>query len=175
MCLIKQYIKKVMHEVETKQGKHKVKFYDSIRHLPMRRYQKFNKHMMIASQVGESVGDYDVRMSRAIRYLNADDKKSAVIELTNQRQCVFNAMQEYTPKGMALAVMVHSIDDVVYSDFQEETLSEIQDKLDSIGFTIDDLDTTIETVKKKSRTNYIHTMLVGLKKTLISWLPSSNS
>ena len=140
-----------MYTVETTNGKakHKVTFYDSDKVLPYRRYHVFNKHMIIQTQVGNSVSDYDTRMFRAISYLNADDNKSAGIELTNQRQCLHNALEGYSPKGMALAVMVYSIDDVIYTDYQEETLNEILDKLDEIGFTKQMLDETIEHVKKK--------------------------
>ncbi len=140
-----------MYKVETKKGKkkHTVTFYDSARELPYRHYQKFNKHMMIASEVGESIVDYDRRMARAITYINNDDAKSAGVELTNQRQCVFNAHQEYSPTGMALAVLVYSIDGVVYEGYHEDVLNEKLDKLDSIGFTKELLDKTVEHVKKK--------------------------
>jgi len=100
-------------------------------------------------EVGNSIEDYDKRMSRAVQYLNADDSKSAGIELTNQRQCLHNVLEEYSPKGMALAIMVYSIDGVVYDDFQEPTLNIILDKLEKIGFNKQQLDETVETVKKK--------------------------
>lgn len=138
-----------MTTVETKNGKHQIKFYDSIRQLPMRQYQKFNKYMMIACEVGDSVQDYDQRTDRAIRYLNAGDTKSASIELENRRQNVHHAMNEYSPKSQALAIMVYSIDDKVYSDFNDETLDSVIDELDKIGFTIEMLNETIKTVKKK--------------------------
>ncbi len=129
-------------------GKHEIKFYDSIRKLPIRRYSKFNKHMMIAAEVGESIADYDKRMGRAIGYVSADDSKSAMVELMNQRQGVHNALEEYSPSGMALAIMVYSIDGQTFDDYEEATLNQIIDKLDSIGFTKEDLDNTIDEVKK---------------------------
>lgn len=129
-------------------GKHKIKFYDSIRKLPIRRYSKFNKHMIIANEVGESIGDYDKRMQRAIGYIASEDMKSAMVELTNQRQGLHNALQEYSPVGMALAIMVHSIDGKEFDDFEEDTLSLILDQLDSIGFNKEDLDNTVMEVKK---------------------------
>jgi hypothetical protein len=140
-----------MYKVELTKGKakHTVTFYDSDRNLPYRRYQKFNKHMMIDLEVGDSIQSYDARMARAISYINADDNKSAGIELTNQRQCLHNILEGYSPKGMALATMVYSIDGKVYEDYQEETLNEILDKLDSIGFTKELMDKTVSHVKKK--------------------------
>jgi hypothetical protein len=140
-----------MHKVETKNGKakHTVLFYDSDKVLPYRRYQKFNKYMMIDLEVGNTIADYDRRMFRAISYLNSDDSKSAGVELTNQRQCLHNALEGYSPKGMALAVMVYSIDGKVYDSYQEETLNEILDKFEEIGFNKMLLDETVEHLKKK--------------------------
>jgi hypothetical protein len=140
-----------MYKVEIKKGKakHEVVFYDSDKELPYRHYQKFNKHMMIACEVGSSIVDYDKRQARAISYINNDDAKSAGIELTNQRQCLFNALEEYSPTGMALAVLIYSIDGVVYDGYHEDVLNEKLDKLDCIGFTKDMMDKTITHVKKK--------------------------
>jgi len=128
---------------------HSVVFYDSAETLPYRRYHKFNKFFMIASEVGCSVGDYDKRMQRAISYVNTKDFKSAGKELTNQRQCVHHALEEYSPKGMALAVTVYSINGAVCDKYQDDDLNLILDKLDEIGFTKLMADTAIETVKKK--------------------------
>jgi hypothetical protein len=132
-------------------GKHKVKFYDSPKEeLSIRRYAKYNKHIIVSSEVGCSIEDYNKRHKRAIQYVSAEDYKSAKKELINQQQCVFNALSEYNPNLMALAIMVHSIDDKVYSGYEESLLNEIIDKLDSIGFTIDMVDNTLSEVKKKS-------------------------
>jgi hypothetical protein len=140
-----------MYKVELTKGKakHEVLFYNSDRDLPYRRYHVFNKNMILDLEVGDSIQSYDVRMARAISYINADDNKSAGIELTNQRQCLHNILEGYSPKGMALATMVYSIDGKVYEDYQEETLNEILDKLDSIGFTKELMDKTVSHVKKK--------------------------
>jgi len=127
-----------MYKIETikDKKKHQIIFYDSDKVLPYRRYQKFNKHMMIDLEVGSNIVDYDRRMSRAISYLNNQDSKSAAIELTNQRQCLYNALEGYSPRGMALAD-------------QENDLNEILDKLDKIGFTKELLDDTLDHLKKK--------------------------
>ena len=128
---------------------HTIVFYDSDKELPFRHYQKFNKHMTLNVEVGDSIPDYDRRQARAIQYINNDDTKSARVELTNQRQCLHNILESYSPKGMALAVLVYSIDGVVYDGYHEDVLDEKLNKLDSIGFTKQMLDETVEYVKKK--------------------------
>jgi hypothetical protein len=105
--------------------------------------------MMIACEVGDSIGDYDNRMSRAFGYLQREDCKSAAIELTNQRQCLHNALENYSPSGMALACLVQSIDSVVFSDFEDETLNIVLDTLDKIGFTKENEGNIIDEIKKK--------------------------
>lgn len=104
---------------------------------------------MVQMEVGSDITDYDKRMLRANGYLASEDIKSAKIELTNQRQCVHNALTEYSPNGMALATMVHSIDGRLTHVRTDEDLSVILDKLDKIGFTKAMMDETIEAVKKK--------------------------
>ena len=140
-----------MHKIQTSKGeaKHTVTFYDSDKVLGPRRWNDFNKHIMVSSGVGSSIEDFDKRQSKSIAYLNDKDYESAGIELINQRQCFWNALQGYDPMGMAAAVMVYSIDGVVYEDYTEEGLNLILDKLEAVGFTKQQLDVTVKMLKKK--------------------------
>ena len=139
-----------MRTIKTKDGKHTIVFYDSPKDdLTIRRYAKFNKHMMVKSQVGSTMEDYLARHGRAIGYIDAEMAKEAKKELINQQQCVFNALEEYVPEGMGLAVLVKSIDGVEYKGFDDQTLNNIIDKLSEIGFTYEMMQATIKDVKKK--------------------------
>ena len=132
---------------------HTVIIYDSDKELPYRHYAKFNKHMAVDCNVGSSIADYDKRQAKAVQFLNAGHTKKAAIELTNQRQCLHNIVECYSPKGMALAVTVYSIDGIVYDSYHENALNEKLDLLDSIGFTKQMVDETVEHVKKKLKKN----------------------
>ena len=138
-----------MKTIYTKEGKHTVVIFDSAHDLTPRRYQKYNKHVMIAAGVGESLEDYNNRQAKAIGYIRSEDKKSALIELTNQQQCVFNALEEYSPLNMAFAVIVHSIDGKVFKSYDENTLDKIIDKLDEVGLTKAMIMEALREVKKK--------------------------
>jgi hypothetical protein len=131
-------------------NKHKIKVYSSNETLSIKRYQKFQKFLMIENEVGSSFIDYDTRTSRAIEFLNKGMVDEAVIELENRRQMVYNAFEEFSPKNFALALLIHSIDDVVYTNYSDEGLKEILDRLDEIGFDKAKLDKTVSKVKKKS-------------------------
>lgn len=138
-----------MKTIYTKEGKHTVTIFDSAHDLTPRRYQKYNKHVMIAAGVGESLDDYNQRQAKAIGYIRSEDKKSALTELANQQQCVFNALEEYSPLNMAFAVMVHSIDGEVFEKYDESSLKKVGLKLEEIGFTKGILIEALQEVKKK--------------------------
>lgn len=138
-----------MKTIYTQNKKHKVVIYDSAHDLTPRRYQKYNKHVMVAAGVGESLEDYNARQAKAIGYVKSEDKKSALIELTNQQQCVFNALEEYSPLNMAFAVMVHSIDGQIFEKYDENTLEEVINKLEEIKLTKAMINEALTAVKKK--------------------------
>lgn len=128
---------------------HKIVIYASIETLPIKRYQKFNKFLMIDNEVGSCFEDYDVRTSKAVEFLRKDLKEEAIQELENRRQAVFNSFEEYSPKNNAFAILVHSIDDKIYSNYSDEGIKEVIDKLDEIGYNRKELDKEVSEVKKK--------------------------
>ena len=135
-------------EVHNKSKTHKVEFYSSIRKLPIRRMNKFNKFLMVASEVGSSVEDVQKRLSRAMGYFAANDKKSGLQELNNMINTIHHAHEEYNPTHMALAVMVKSIDGKEFDSFQEDDLDNILDQLDKIGFNQEQAEETTIELKK---------------------------
>lgn len=132
-----------------KKRKERIIFYENAEELPLRRYQKFTKHIMIACGVGENLADYDNRTQKAMVYLKAQDVINASKELQNRRQLVFNALNEYSPQNMALAVLVKTIDGKEYNDLSGEGLEKVLDKLDQLGYTKKEVLSTIDRLKKK--------------------------
>jgi len=101
-------------------NKHKIVIYSSIETLPIKRYQKFNKFLMIDNEVGSCFEDYDTRTLKTLEFLRKDLKEEAIQELENRRQAVYNSFEEYSPKNNAFAILVHSIDDKIYSNYSDE-------------------------------------------------------
>ena len=126
-----------------------VEFYDSPETMSIERYQKFNKFIMIDNEVGSSIADYDKRMQKAIKFVSSDLKKEALQELENNRQNVYNCLNEYTPRNKAVALLVKSIGKKKYKKIDSGTLKEIEHELDRIGFTKKMMDEVIDEVKKK--------------------------
>lgn len=136
-----------------KVGKHEVELYDSVQNMGIIRLQKFNKYQMLAIEIGNSFQDYDKRTAKVYEFIKNDLKNEALQELNNRRQTVFNAYNEYTPTGRALAIIVKRIDNTEYTDYSASTLDEILQYLENIGFTYEMALEHIKSVKKKSKQN----------------------
>jgi predicted SprT family Zn-dependent metalloprotease len=128
---------------------HEVILYSGAENMPMKRYQRFNKFIMIDNEVGSSFEDYNRRSLKAIEFLKKGMTKEAAQELDNRRMMVYNSFMEYSPRGRAFAILVHSIDGVEYKDTSSDGLDVILDKLDEIGLSYESLTAETEAVKKK--------------------------
>lgn len=132
-----------------KVGESVVEFFDSPDEMPMRRYQRFNKFVMIDNEVGSNFEDYNRRTMKGIELLKKNLVTEAIQEFSNRRQMVFNSFEGYSPKGRALAILVHSIDGDVFNDYSKGSLDKIEDKLNEIGFSYKLTEETVREVKKK--------------------------
>lgn len=128
---------------------HKVEIYDTAERMTMKRYQRFNKFIMIDNEVGSEFKEFNSKLAKAIKFFKKGMKNEGVAELENWRQMVYNAFTEYSPKGMALALLVHKIDGKEYNDITSGGLQKVIDKLDEIGFTQETATNTVSEVKKK--------------------------
>lgn len=128
---------------------HKVEIYDTAERMTMKRYQRFNKFIMIDNEVGSEFKEFNSKLAKAIKFFKKGMKNEGVAELENWRQMVYNAFTEYSPKGMALALLVHKIDGKEYNDITSGGLQKVIDKLEEIGFTQETATNTVSEVKKK--------------------------
>lgn len=128
---------------------HKIVFYEDPEHMKIKRFNRFQKNLMIAYEVGSTFEDFDQRTLKVIELLKKKMQNDAVKEFQNMRQAVFNAYQEYSPKSYALALTVKSIDGIEYTDISTEGLDLVLEKLDEIGYTQGNLEEDLSRVKKK--------------------------
>ena len=113
----------VMKTIEV-DGK-KIELYDSIEDLPILRFHKFNKMLLVDAGVGSDLADFDRHIERAIIYASGDTPKMAVKELQNLRQNVYLIQSEVSPRCMAFAALVKSIDGVEYNDMSDDGLQKV--------------------------------------------------
>lgn len=125
---------------------HRIEIYDSIDELPISRFQKYNKYMLIDSGVGSDMQDIVSRITRAEKYIK-NNPNLAVIELENMKQAIYLVSEEMSPKYMAFAVLVHKIDGRETNDMSEAGLQEVLQRISDIqkGW----LDRVLDSVKKK--------------------------
>jgi hypothetical protein len=150
---------------------HEVELFDSIHNLPILRMQRYNKYLMQASDIGNTLEDYDEKTLKAVQFLKKGMMTEAIQEFENRRQCVFNALNEFSPQGKAFAVLVKRIDDKEYKDFSPDALDKCLEHLDKIGLGNATSIEKLKEVKKKSKLNFLFTIQKLFQRTETKKLP----
>ena len=104
---------------------HKIKLYDSIDEMPIINFQKYNKYVLIDSELGSDIDSVDEHIVNIAKYIKSDNKKQAMQELQNLRQNMHMIVNEISPKYLAFATLIHSIDDEEQKDLSDSNLKEI--------------------------------------------------
>ena len=81
-----------------------VELYDSIEDLPIMRFHKYNKMLLVDAGVGSDLSDFDRHIEKVIRYLNSPTPNMATVELENMRQNIYFIQSEVSPRHLAFAV-----------------------------------------------------------------------
>lgn len=125
---------------------HTVEIYDSIDELPIQRFQKYNKYLLIDSGVGSDLQDIITRIERAKLYVKSNPNM-AVVEMDNLKQAIYLATEELSPRYMAFATLVSKIDGEPANDLTDAGLKRVLDKLNDVKATW--IDRVLNSVKKK--------------------------
>lgn len=131
----------------TKIGELTVEIYDAIDELPMLRFHKYNKMLLVDSGIGSDLADFDAHIEKAMRYAKSKTPELVVTELDNLRQNVYFIQSGISPRHLAFAVLVKSIDGEPCNDLSDDALQKIVDKFADIP--INELTAQMDTVKKK--------------------------
>jgi hypothetical protein len=128
-------------------GKHTVEIYDAIDDLPMLRFHKFNKMLLVDAGVGSDLAEFDTHIEKAIRYLRSKNPELAEKELDNMRQNVYFIQSGISPKHLAFCVLVKSVDGVEQNDLSDDGLQKLLDMFADVPHT--EMTAQLEAVKKK--------------------------
>lgn len=109
-----------------------VRLYDSIDEMPIVNFQKYNKYLLIDSGIGSDADDIDRHIIRVAKLVKIGDTKKAMQELQNMRQNMRMVNSEISPKYLAFAALVHSIDGKEVADLSDENLKAVLDQINSI-------------------------------------------
>ena len=134
-----------MKEVEL--NGHKVRVYDSIDGLPMVRFHRYNRMLLVDAGIGSDIGDFDSHIERVVRYIRKGDNDSAAKEMDNLRQNVYMIMSGQSVRDLSFACLVESIDGMETDDLSPEGLKKVLHLLG--GATRKEITEAYASVKKK--------------------------
>lgn len=138
--------------IKQKIGNHTVEVYDSIDELPIVRFHKYNKFLLIDAGIGSDINSMDEHIIKAMS-LAKNDTDAAVLELQNMRQAIYMVNAEISPKYLAFAALVYSIDGKAIYDISDDNLQKVHNQLKSAK--VNEVDCLMETVKKKIDTELL--------------------
>ena len=133
--------------VKIKIGKHAVEMYDAIDELPIVRFHKYQKLLLIDAGVGSDIVAFDQRTEKMRRYIMDGKTELAQKELENLRQAVFMIQNEISPKHRSFAVLVAKMDGRECSDLTDDALLRLTNELNDVPEK--ELTAQLEAVKKK--------------------------
>lgn len=132
---------------EVRLNGHKVELFGSIEELPIVRFHKYNKCLLVDAGVGSDLTAFDGHIERVVRYIRADQREEAAKEMENLRQNVYLIIQGMSPQHLAFACLVARIDGQPQADLSDEGLQRVLEKLG--GTPLKDIAAHTEAVKKK--------------------------
>ena len=125
----------------------KVRLYDSIEELPMVRFHKYNRMLLVDAGIGSDISDLDAHLERVVRYIRKGDNENAAKEMENMRQNVYIILQGQNLRHLSFACLVYSIDGQMCNDLSEEGLRQVLERLS--GAKKKDITEAYDSVKKK--------------------------
>lgn len=109
-----------------------VRVYDSIDEMPIINFQKYNKYLLIDSGIGSDADDIDAHIVHIAKFIKGNNVKKALQELQNMRQNMYMVNNEISPKYLAFAALIHSIDGKEIDDLSDDGLKDVLTKLKEI-------------------------------------------
>lgn len=126
-----------------------LKVYNGIDELPIVNFQKYNKYLLIDAGLGSDIESIDEHIIAIAKYINKDDKQKAIQELQNMRQNMHLINSEISPKYLAFASLVHSINGEKITDYSDDGLKAILSRINHVSH-VSLIEKLIEIKKKVS-------------------------
>lgn len=133
--------------VTVKIGKHTVEMYDTIEELPIVRFHKYQKLLLIDAGIGADINAFDQRIEKTRRFLMDGKTDKAQQELENLRQSVFLIQSGINPKHRAFSALVAKLDGVECNDVSDDGLAKLTEMLNDAPES--ELTAQLDAVKKK--------------------------
>lgn len=109
-----------------------VRVYDSIDEMPIVNFQKYNKYLLIDSGIGSDADDIDAHIVKIAKYIKSNNNRKALQELQNMRQNIYMVNSEISPKYLAFAALIHSVDGKEVNDLSDDGLKKLLQDLKEV-------------------------------------------
>lgn len=126
---------------------HKVLLYTSIEELPIVRFHKYNKMMLVDAGIGSDLSAMDGHIERVVEYIRRGNRDEAATEMENLRQNVYMIIQQMSPKMLSFCCLVKEIDGVSADDISDEGLKKVSELLSDVS--VREMTAQQDAVKKK--------------------------
>lgn len=134
-----------MRQVEI--GRHRLELYDGIDEMPIGRFHRFNRNLMVDAGIGSDLQAVDGHIAKTVAFLKAGKTESAVKEMENLRQSIALVHEGMSPAFSAFACLVASVDGESTEGWSESELDALSERLK--GMSVGRLRTETGEVKKK--------------------------
>ena len=135
--------------MNVKVGKFDLELFDSIDKLPFERFNAFNKYVMLDSELGATVQDFDKVTVRVYEFISKEMYEEAKNELLNLRIVVNNILTGNSSKGLAFASLISKVNGKPLDDYSEEKLKALLSDLSKEGLDVKQVIEAAAEVKKK--------------------------
>ena len=105
-----------------------------IEELPIKRFIKFNKFLLIDAHLGNQFSDID-NVHLSTLYKVKKDSKKLITAVGNLRAMIYNIYNDISPEHLSFSTMVHSINGEEIKDLSDENLMQTRDRLSELGLT----------------------------------------
>ena len=128
-------------------GKHTVEIYDDIESLPVVRYHKYSKMLLVDAGIGSGAGAASEHLAKISAFVRQGKTAEALQGLENLIQSLEFSAAELNPKMLAFAALVKSVDGEPITDITDEGLQKTAKMFD--GEPMGDVAHAFAGVKKK--------------------------
>ena len=109
--------------------------YDSIDEMPIVNFQKYNKYILLDAGLGSDIDSVDEHIVNLARLIKSDVAKASQ-ELQNLRQNMHMIVSEISPKYLAFASLIHSINGKPLDNLSDDYLKQILNDINEIKHSV---------------------------------------
>ena len=132
-----------------KLGDNIIEIFDDIKELPITRYKDLQKYLVEDSGIGSNMAAVNKHFEMLDRFLKAGKLSEAQQERDNLQMNLFMMLEGISITSVSFCCLVHSINEKVITNVNEDGLKEMGDLLSAHGMTIGELSDLLDDVKKK--------------------------